>query len=365
MSSRVTLPPIRPEEDVPRAQWRARTLAILTNLLFWPGIGHFFVGRRRAGLLWAGGSIALILAAPLHVLLPVAGFLATRLGSVLDVGFGRVRFTDTNRTVPWVLVGLAVAFGFMLFQRRLYLQAFTIPTVTMAPTLIVGDHLFTNGLAYRFGEVKRGDLAVFVFPCEPDSTHKMIQRVIGLAGDTIEVRCDVVYVNGHALTQRLEEADCNYWDRDPANQGFHRRSCSRYSEAIDGETHGILDTPDRPELDRKRGSAAAAYEQVAGSDDFPGGDMPGCAVEEHPAPAGRIEKSAPSSGIRGACAPRRHYIVPAGHIFVLADNRHEASDSRSWGPVPLELVKGRAFGIWWSSGPREEEVRWERIGAIH
>lgn len=339
----MSVPPLRPAGDAPPHQRRAKLFAANTNLILWPGIGHFFVGRRMAGLLWAGGSFGLILATPLHVLLPITGLLGFRLLSALEVWFGSVRFTDTRRTVPWVLVGLAVAYGLIVLERNIYIRAFTIPGGTMIPTLVVGDHLFVNQLTYWFGDVERGDLAVFDFPCQPD--HAAIERVIGLPGDTIEVRCDVVYVNGRALSRRLVESDASYWDRDLTTGSWQSRSASRYSEVIDGVAYEIVDQPER---------------QSAGPRDFPVDMLPGCNGD---LPAGRIVGSASTSA---ACAPRQHYVVPDGHVFVLADNRHHGTDSRDWGPVRLEFIRGRAISVWWSSTPpRQGGVRWERVGGVH
>jgi signal peptidase I len=64
-----------------------------------------------------------------------------------------------------------------------------------------------------------------------------------------------------------------------------------------------------------------------------------------------------------ACDPQLHYVVPQDTVFVLGDNRHNSHDSRYWGPVPLDNIKGKALFIWWSSS-EPSGIRWSRMGSI-
>jgi signal peptidase I len=104
-----------------------------------------------------------------------------------------------------------VALLIALVVRTLLLQAFKIPSSSMENTLLVGDHIFVNKFLYgyhvpytkgrilRFSTPKRGDIIVFVFPEDPGKDF--IKRVIGLPGDTVEVRRKTVLVNGEPLDE--------------------------------------------------------------------------------------------------------------------------------------------------------------------
>ncbi len=92
-----------------------------------------------------------------------------------------------------ILIALAIA----LLIRTFVVQAFRIPSGSMIPTLLIGDHILVNKLTYRFGNPHRSDVAVFKFPL--DSKKDYIKRVIGLPGDRIEIRNKVVFVNGKTL----------------------------------------------------------------------------------------------------------------------------------------------------------------------
>jgi len=94
-----------------------------------------------------------------------------------------------------ILIALAIA----LLIRTFVVQAFRIPSGSMIPTLLIGDHILVNKLTYRFGNPHRSDVAVFKFPLDPKKDY--IKRVIGLPGDRIEVRNKMVFVNGKTLRE--------------------------------------------------------------------------------------------------------------------------------------------------------------------
>lgn len=226
---------------------------------------------------------------------------------------------------------IALAVLCALILRGFVVEAFKIPTGSMIPTLLVGDHLFVNKFAYglripftkhyvvRFGAVDRGQVVVFSFPTTEAREHLALQpasrrecidrgsleeekdfikRVVALPGDTVEVRENQLMINNAPLPRQ-----------------FLRR-----------ETTGYFLYPH--EMHELETNNAHRYTiQYSGSDaDF-----------------GPV-------------------TVEPGHLFVMGDNRDHSSDSRCWGQVPMDNVKGRAVVIWWSIGP--EGVRFDRIGKL-
>jgi signal peptidase I len=283
-------------------------------------------------------------------------------------------------------IGVAVLIA--LFLRAFVVEAFKIPSGSMIPTMEIGDHIFVNKFIYglripwtrtRFFEwrhPKRGEVIVFINPCEPDKDF--IKRIVALEGDTVEVRCDILYVNGVMLPSHATMGEeCLYWDRKEDGGPWVQENCSKYVENLDGVTFDTVHPPERPERDDERQAAGEnAYSRVAGDGDFPEVPnlrMPVCPASTDPRTAeqkvaalGRVQESVPEmSRYHGPCKPQKRYVVPKGHVFVMGDNRENSSDSRRWGPVPLENIKGKALFIWWSSKPEEQGgVQWSRIGKV-
>ncbi|HEY7321817.1 MAG TPA: signal peptidase I [Candidatus Binatia bacterium] len=187
-------------------------------------------------------------------------------------------------------IGMALLLA--LFIRTFIVQAFKIPSGSMIPTLQIGDHILVNKLAYgirvpvwghylmHLGTVQRGDVIVFIFP--EDRSKDFIKRVIGVAGDTVEIRGKKVYING----RQIDDPHAHFEGDDPQN---------------------IL---------------------PASRDDY---------------------------------GPTK---VPANHIFVMGDNRDRSYDSRFWGFVNLDDVRGKAFLIYWSWDGSDRWVRWERFANL-
>jgi len=195
------------------------------------------------------------------------------------------------------LESLVVAFILATFIRTFIVQAFKIPTGSMETNLLIGDHLLVNKVVYSpsllpFEDailakkpIRRGHVVVFKYPEEP--ARDFIKRVIGLPGETIEIRNKQVYVNGKAIDEP-------------------------YAHFIDAPLR-----PDDPEYTH-------------------GGES-----------------------IRDAWGPQ---VVPAGQLLVLGDNRDNSRDSRFWGFLPIDQVKGRALLVYWSYEATREE--YHRTGIV-
>lgn len=98
---------------------------------------------------------------------------------------------------------VAGAVGLALIIKAFVLQAFFIPSLSMAPTLEVGDRVLVNKLAYRVGDISRGDIVVFERPASESASNipDLIKRVIGLPGESIVIKENQVWVNGVALDE--------------------------------------------------------------------------------------------------------------------------------------------------------------------
>mgnify|MGYP002031186946 CR=1 FL=1 len=185
---------------------------------------------------------------------------------------------------------MVIAVIMALFVRTWAVQAFKIPTGSMELNLLVGDHLLVNKFVYApsvtwfersllpMGEVERGDVLVFKYPQDPE--RDFIKRVVGLPGETIELRRSRVLIDGELIEE--------------------------------------------PYLDLMR----------------PGGRLP--------------------PDLMGTFGPM---FVPEGHVFMMGDNRGDSQDSRYWGSLPLDHVKGRAFVLYWSYDADSEFYADVGIGA--
>jgi len=191
------------------------------------------------------------------------------------------------------LESVVVAVVLALFIRTFAVQAFKIPTGSMIPNLLIGDHLLVNKLVYSpsFGpledavlgkkQIKRGHVVVFKFPEDP--SRDFIKRVIGLPGEKVEIRDKKVYVDGEPLEE------------------------SAYAHYIDAPLRH-----DDPEYGFR------------------------------------------GEGQRDNWGPE---VVPAGQLFVMGDNRDNSRDSRYWGYLPIDQVKGRALLVYWSLDANKDEYQ--------
>lgn len=233
--------------------------------------------------------------------------------AVSDMPLDQATVADTagsHRKPIWreyteaIIIAMLLAFAIRVF----IVQAFKIPSGSMIPTLLIGDHILVSKLSYgvqwpgdcrvkmtlppmscyttknlvTFNPPQRGDVIVFRYP--EDEEKDFIKRIVGIQGDVVHVHNKTVYVNGAAVTDQP------------------------YTQRVDP---GVID---------------------------------------------------------GAINPRDNYgpvTIPAHSYFVMGDNRDQSLDSRFWGYVKEEKIKGRALRIYWSwsgQGTWQEWVRWERIG---
>jgi signal peptidase I len=207
--------------------------------------------------------------------------------------------TYTKSTVREYFESICVAVILALFVRTFIVQAFKIPTGSMENNLLIGDHLLVNKFDFAptmsrlenmllpVDPIRRGDVMVFKYPEEPE--RDFIKRVIGLPGETIELRNKKVYINGQPLDEPY--------------------------------VHFIVPPGAEDE-----------------SEDF---------------------------DVRVKYGP---VTVPAGHYFMMGDNRDNSQDSRYWGFLPREYVKGKALFVYFSfsdeasgGGGFLSSIRWSRI----
>lgn len=189
-----------------------------------------------------------------------------------------------------------------------------VPTGSMRPTILEGDRIFLNKVAYdlrvplagwrlhHVADPQRGDIVIFPSPADG---RRLVKRVIGLPGDTIELRRDRLLVNGRSCVYRSAH------DEDLIGMAERERSGPRFlSETLPGD--------DEPHI--------IALEPGLGGADF-----------------GPI-------------------TVPADGYFCMGDNRHNSFDSRFFGMVPRDTIVGQALGVAGSLDPENSYLpRWQRF----
>lgn len=224
---------------------------------------------------------------------------------------------STLRTAWDWTKSILVAFVLFLLIRSFAVEAFKIPTGSMENTLRVGDFLLVNkavygaeipGVAVRlpaFDEPERGDVIVFNPPHEPAKNY--VKRVVGEPGDVLEMRDKVLYVNGQP----------------------QRESYARHVDGLGDRVHPKMGWQKR-----------YLISTLVASDEY-----------------------RPSRDTWGPIS------VPPDRYFVLGDNRDNSEDSRYWGFVSREAIRGRPWVVYYSFDPRGEggaawlrHIRWERIG---
>jgi signal peptidase I len=257
-----------------------------------------------------------------------------QLNALLD---GALAFAKKSQARQYVESIGAVVFV-ALVLRSLVVEAYQIPSGSMIPTLDVGDRIWVNKLIYGvrlpFTDIKlgthyrpprRGEIIVFEKPDEPDKD--LIKRVVGVAGDTVELREGMVYVNGVAVA-RQHDGGLHYWDKEEQQDLWKERNGDAWREKMGVASFVTLHDPDVERMMRDPEYESALRDS-----------------EE------RKKWTFPPTQ------------VPPDKLFVMGDNRDNSNDSRFWGFVPLNLVRGRAMVVWWSNG-EPEGVRFKRFGHL-
>jgi signal peptidase I len=198
-------------------------------------------------------------------------------------------------------IGIAVAIALLL--RAFVVEAFQIPSGSMIPTLEVGDHIFvakfsyglsipfTDKKVFEYSTPKRGDVIVFKYPQDHNTDY--IKRVVGLPGDRLELRQNELFINDRPVP-RERTGIYRYSD------GHDERECDLWVETLDDQRHNEI---------QEIGRMPASYGPI---------------------------------------------VVPEGNVFVMGDNRDNSSDSRVWGTVKHDLIKGKALIVWWSRGTADD-----------
>ena len=223
------------------------------------------------------------------------------------------------------------ALAIFLILRAFLIEAYRIPSGSMIPTLLVGDWLFVNKAIFgahipftnsslpAIRDPRRGDVVVFVSPYQGDEAEKgadptptLVKRLVGTAGDTLYMRNGVLYVNG--IAQR---------------QGYG--AATQVSPELANSIDPLFDWQKKVGLRSSRFGAA------------------------------------PSQPNHDNWGP---LVVPPHRLFMMGDSRYNSKDSRYWGFVPRENVRGKPLFVYYSYNaddsdrplPMLTDIRWSRIG---
>ena len=231
---------------------------------------------------------------------------------------------------------LLVAAAIALTLRAAVIEPFKIPSESMVPTLLVGDHLFVSKFIYglrvpltnswfaQWGSPERGDVIVFRYP--KDQSLDYIKRVVAVAGDQVRTEGIDLYVNG----EKVRRDDLGEYEGEGSMRGLG--PSPEYLEEVSVGSDVRYPILYRPE----------PYRSVWPHAGWRDGAPPG------------FDCSWPADG-PASC------IVQPGYVMVMGDNRDNSQDSRVWGGVPVDYVKGKALFIWWSMSS-QSGVRWRRLG---
>ena len=227
-------------------------------------------------------------------------------------------YKDNGLKAPFVADqarSLFSVFVIVFVLRTFLIGNFLIPTASMTPTLPVGDLIFVNKTAYgirapfsndtliKMGTPARGDIVVFHYPVNPNVDF--VKRVVGMPGDVISYQNKRLTING----KKLKYTDCD------------RHASNYYNQAVSGSNGDTVCT-----------------EQL--------GDV------SHKVDWVNNNKTTNFQNVK----------VPAGHYFMMGDNRDNSEDSRYWGFVPEKDLVGKAKVVWMSWDKVNKTVRWSELG---
>lgn len=315
-----------------RLPWKAALLALPVV-----GLGQLYSGRPFRSLIFHLVSelvaplclgAMLLRFKPWNIVLPAAIGLLWWIFVLLDaVRCSRnapsdYRLKAYNRWYVYFLIFVVLAIWQNIagsYLRQRILAAYKIPVESMAPTLMVGDHLMVDKFTFAAKgwpldhllprrDPRRGDLIAFRLGLDdatPNHSENLIKRVIGLPGDRIRIVRRQVYVNDQSLAEPYA-----YYD------------------------------------------PAFANDLVPG-DDFPPED-----------PAELVSATSRWTSEIGSSVKDGELVVPPEKYFVLGDNRERSWDSRFWGFVSQADIIGKADVIYFSWDAQSHRIRWERIGEI-
>jgi signal peptidase I len=250
---------------------------------------------------------------------------------VAEARKGTAPSTPLAKRVWENIKSFAGAVAIYLVLKTLLIEAFRIPSGSMIPSLLIGDWLFVNKVAYGphipftryhlpgYTDPGRGHVVVFESPNQPDEAEKgndatpiLVKRLIGMPGDTIYMREGLVFINGIAQRQGYAAAS------NPKGNPDERSPLMDWQHRIELTGTRFGPPPKDPNLD-------------------------------HWGPL----------------------LIPPGHYFMMGDNRYGSKDSRYWGIVPRGNVRGRPMFVYYSyvgGGesdrplPFISDIRWSRLG---
>lgn len=221
---------------------------------------------------------------------------------------------------------LILAVGVALFIRWGLIEAYVIPSGSMLPSLLIHDHIFVNKLVYglrmpfskqwlvKFKDPKRGEVLVFRYPQDENTFY--IKRIIGVPGDVIKYEDGNLYINDEKVEKKAPSPEQEFPMQWVTDISGGKEDYLHFSEQLEPYSYSTL-----------------------------------------------LRKGFYHLNVSS-------YTVEPGTLFVMGDNRDNSSDSRVWGPVPMENIIGRAMFVWLSCDETlpvitflcdPTQIRWKRL----